>query len=376
MGPMATDFEAEGLLDGLDEKARAARSELLAELEQDGVTIEELRAAVEQDRLALLPVERLIAGDGPRLSAAEIADEAGVEASLLRAQRGALGLPVDPGDAGDEQFTEGDLEAARRLRVLLDAGLTEEGIVEATRVVGLAMSQIALASNALIAESVMQPGDTELDAARRYVAAAEALRPLLAPTLDHALNLHILEGLRTVAIGQAELAAGTTPGAQEITACFADLVGFTRLGEELPAEELGHVSGRLAALAREVVSSPVRLVKMIGDAAMLVSTSPEATMAAALELVEAAEGEGESFPALRAGVASGPALSRAGDWYGRPVNLASRLTAIARPGSVLATEDTRDGAPEAFAYSFAGERALKGISGKVKLFRVRPAEES
>ena len=168
----------------------------------------------------------------------------------------------------------------------------------------------------------------------------EALRPLLAPTLDHALNLHILEGLRTVAIGQAELAAGTTPGAQEITACFADLVGLHQArASELPAEELGHVSGRLAALAREVVSSPVRLVKMIGDAAMLVSTRPEATMAAALELVEAAEGEGESFPALRAGVASGPALSRAGDWYGRPVNLASRLTAIARPGSVLATED-------------------------------------
>ena len=59
---------------------------------------------------------------------------------------------------------------------------------------------------------------------------------------------------------------------------------------------------------------------------------------AALALVEAAEREGEDFPLLRAGVAAGGALPRGGDWYGRPVNLASRITAIARPGSVLTDE--------------------------------------
>jgi adenylate cyclase len=368
---MSVDFEAEGLLEGVEGDAREARKQLLAELCDDGATLEELREAVEEDRLALLPVERLMAGEGPLYSGAEIAREAGVDADFVAGQRGALGLPVGRGDVDAKLYTEGDLQAAKRLRRLLDAGLPEEGIVEATRVVGLAMSQIAAASNALIGASVMRPGDTELDASRRYVAAAEGLGPLLGPTLEHALNLHILEALRSVAIGQAELAAGAGPGAQQITACFADLVGFTRLGEELPAEELGQVSGRLAALARDVAQSPVRLVKMIGDAAMLVSTSPEDAIEATLALVEAAEAEGESFPALRAGVASGPALSRAGDWYGRPVNLASRLTAIARPGSVLASEDARDLAPEAFSYSFAGERSLRGVSGKVKLFRVR-----
>ena len=62
----------------------------------------------------------------------------------------------------------------------------------------------------------------------------------------------------------------------------------------------------------------------------------------ALELIDAADAEGEDFPQLRVGVAAGAALSRAGDWYGRPVNLASRVTAIARPGSVLATREVRD----------------------------------
>ena len=73
----------------------------------------------------------------------------------------------------------------------------------------------------------------------------------------------------------------------------------------------------------------MRLVKLIGDAAMLVGPEPGAVLDAALDLVGAAAEEGEDFPLLRAGVASGQAIPRGGDWYGRPVNLASRITAIA-----------------------------------------------
>ena len=71
---------------------------------------------------------------------------------------------------------------------------------------------------------------------------------------------------------------------------------------------------------------------MIGDAAMLVGPEPGPVVEAALGLVEAAEAEGEDFPLLRAGVASGQALPRGGDWYGRPVNLASRITGDRPPG--------------------------------------------
>jgi adenylate cyclase len=238
-------------------------------------------------------------------------------------------------------------------------------------VIGLAMSQIAAANNALVGDAMLRAGDTELEAAHRYVDAANALRPLVAPTLEHALNLHFREALRQAAVGHAELASGRLPGSQRVTACFADIVGFTRLGEELPPEELGGVTGRLASLAGDVAKPPVRLVKMIGDAAMLVSPDTQSLLRAALALVEAADAEGGGYPVLRAGVASGPALSRAGDWYGRPINLASRITAIARPGSVLAAADVRAAASDGFSYSFAGERRLKGIQGAVKLYRVR-----
>ena len=138
-------------------------------------------------------------------------------------------------------------------------------------------------------------------------------------------------------------------------------------------EEPGLVAGRLDEMASAVAEPPVRLVKLIGDAAMLVSTEAEAMLAAALRLVQAAEEEGEDFPSLRAGVAFGSVLAQAGDYYGSPVNLASRVTGVARPGSVLVDAAARAAAGDAFSYSFAGERRLKGIDSRQKLFRARLA---
>ncbi len=90
---------------------------------------------------------------------------------------------------------------------------------------------------------------------------------------------------------------------------------------------------------------------------------------AALMLVEAIEAA--ELPALRAGIAIGPALQRAGDWYGHPVNLASRVTGVARPGSVLCTQEIRDAAGDVFAWSFAGRHRFKGVREPVPLHRAR-----
>jgi len=108
---------------------------------------------------------------------------------------------------------------------------------------------------------------------------------------------------------------------------------------------------------------------------MLVSTEPRALLDATLDLVEAADEQGEEFPQLRAGIAHGEALARAGDWFGRPVNLASRITNRARPGSVLVTEEFRNALGED-GYQWTrlpGRHRLKGISGEIELYRVRRA---
>src|SRR5207248_1977435 len=134
--------------------------------------------------------------------------------------------------------------------------------------------------------------------------------------------------------------------------------------------DLGAVARGLAEVASDVASPPVRLIKTIGDAAMLVSTDAASLVTAALELVQAVE-EAE-LPALRAGVASGPAINRAGDFYGHSVNLASRVTGAARPGSVLCTEEVRAAAPDAFEWSFAGRFRFKGLPRQQPLYRARP----
>ena len=131
------------------------------------------------------------------------------------------------------------------------------------------------------------------------------------------------------------------------------------------------MASRLGELASDVAEAPVRFVKTIGDAAMLVSYNSDAVIKATLALVDAADNEGEDFPQLRAGLAAGPSLRRAGDWYGRPVNLASRMTGKARPSSVLATEEVKDRAEEDFKWSFARKRKIKGITDEVPLYRVR-----
>jgi adenylate cyclase len=364
------DFAAEGLLKGLRGKKREARLDLLRQLHQAGVPLDELRKAAAEERLALLPVEMVLAREG-RYSARGIAEETGQDEEAMRRQRQALGLPWVP-DPDAKVFTEADLDAARRARAFAEAGFSEDSTLEVSRVIGEAMSRVAAAIRNLVAESLLQPGDTERDVGLRYAEVARETAPLLGPVLEYVLNQHLVEQIRDDVISGAELQAGQIlPDARDMAVCFADLSGFTRLGEVAAVEEVGAVAGRLAALASEVAGGPVRLVKTIGDAAMLVSPEPAALVESALALVDAAEAEGEDFPQLHAGIALGPVVSRGGDWYGHTVNLADRIAAIAWPSSVLCDDAVHDAEPEEFRWSFAGERRLKGVKRPVRLWRAR-----
>ncbi|MGN6664768.1 MAG: adenylate cyclase regulatory domain-containing protein [Solirubrobacterales bacterium] len=368
------DFEAEGLLEGVEGAPREARRELLEELAGEGCTIEELRDAVAAGRLTLLPVERALAGEGPRYTAREIAEMAELDLDVLQRFSSALGVPY--GDPDERRATNADLEAARMVKAFIETGLPEDGLLGVARTIGMGTARIAEANRELIVRTLIRPGDTERDVARRFVGAADYMLPLVGPTVVYALQAHLLEQIRRDVIGATDLASGEVGGAVNLTVCFADLVEFTRLGEEIAPEELGMVAGRLEEMASAVAEPPVRLVKTIGDEVMLVSSEAEPMVAAALELISAAEAEGQQFPWLRAGIASGPTLPQAGDYYGRAVNLASRLTNVARPGSVVLDEATKEVAGEGFDYSYIGERRLKGLDYRVKLFRARTPGEA
>lgn len=361
------DFAAAGLLDGLEGDERDRRQRLLERLAADGFTLEQLRTAVAEDRLVLLPLERVL---GARYTAREVERRTGLPAELLLRIRRIGGLP----DAGpdDRAFGEEDIDVAHSTRLFLDAGLPERAITEMTRVLGEAMARVAATTTGTFTDAFLRPGDSEDEVAERFAALAERLTPALEPVLIGTFKAHLRDAVRRGILSRAELASGRAGGEQEIAVCFADVVGFTRLGAEVAGSELGHVAGRLAEIAGEVAEPPVRLIKTIGDAAMFISPEPAALVGVALALVDAIEAE--DLPRLRAGVAVGTALPRSGDFYGHSVNLASRVTGVARPGSVLCTQEVRDAADGRFSWSFAGKHRLKGVAHALPLHRARRAE--
>jgi adenylate cyclase len=362
------DWEAEGLLEELpDDRARDARRKLLDELSGDGVPVEELRQAVEEQRLALVPVERLLGGD-PRYSAREIAERSGLDLDTLLATRRALGLPVP--DAGDTALGEEDLKAAEIQAKVAGAGFATEDLQETNRVLGRGIARYVEALRTTISESLLEPEVDEHELGLRFTNLAAELVPLNAPWMDYVFRLHLRQMLRNEAVTLQERASGR---GEERTAAiaFADLVGFTELGQTVDVAELSDVAGNLQRMAGELVDPPVRLVKVIGDAVMLVAPQPLELVDTTLRLVERAEAK-DGFPPLRAGVAFGPAANHFGDWFGSTVNIASRLTARARPSSVLVTEQVRDALDgDGYAISSAGPKRLKGIAEPVKTFRVR-----
>ena len=291
--------------------------------------------------------------------------------NFSRPSQRALGLPrVDDPDA--QVHLRADAEAAARSRVFIDVGFTREQVIAVSRVMAQGLAHTAEVMRQAVLEVVLQPGATELQLAQAYEAMVRHVSPLVGPMAENALRSAVAPLPRDRGGQRHRAGRRHPPGRTHVAVAFADLVGFTRLGEAVPPEALENLANRLSDLARDVAVPPVRFIKTIGDAVMFVSTDPVALLRAALALLTAAE-KYEDLPQLRIGIASGLAVRRAGDWFGSPVNIASRVTGVARPGAVLVSESARDaiGSADGFAWSFAGDRHLKGVKGDVNLFRVQ-----
>jgi adenylate cyclase len=367
---VADDFEALGLLDDVQgEREREARLTLLRELRAAGVPDDELRRAAALNQLVLLPVELALSEGSERYTLEEVAEHSGLELAFLDRLNRALGGPRP--EPGARVFDESDVRQAANVRRIREAGLPDDGILEIARVLGMGAANLAATVATVFGSAFLRAGDSEYDLAARYAEESRELLPLLEPGLGQALRLHLRSVMRQVAVGESERASGRLPGSAELTVAFADLTGFTRLGESVDASELGALAESFADLAADLAVPPVRLVKTVGDAVMLVSPDTDAMISMLLDLHDATDAEDSGLPSIHAGVARGPALGRGGDVYGAAVNRASRIAQFARPGSVLASGDVREAAAGDYAWSFAGRRRLKGLAEPVALFRVR-----
>jgi adenylate cyclase len=366
------DQNIDDLLEGLEGTARAERAELVEWLLTQGITVEEIRAT---NPPLLLATRRLVGGDGTYVSAREISERYDIDLTLLQRVQRAIGLAgVEDPDAVVHMRADG--EAAAYAQRFIELGLNPDQVVQVVRVLAEGLSHAAEVMRYTALAAIMRPGATELEIAKASKELVGQVAPLLGPMIQDTLFMQLRHMLETEAVNAGERAAGKPlPGARQITVAFADLVGFTRLGEVLAAEELGQLAIRLADLARDLTSPPVRFIKTVGDAVMFVCPQPAPLLDVVLKLVDVVDTDND-FPRLRAGVASGMAVSRAGDWFGSPVNMASRVTGVARPGTVLVADSVWDAlnesdGPAEFQGSFAGARRLKGIKNEVKLFRVR-----
>jgi adenylate cyclase len=367
--PEKLDFEAEGLLAGTEGPAREARIRLLEYLLEDGADPEDIRREAAADRLALMPADSVFGINRNRYTAQDIAGKSGIEVEDFLRLIAALGFPKPAPD--QRAFDEADLGAAYRYVRLEAAGIPGDQLIDASRRVGSAAARIAGAHREVISGGLIDPDADEFEMAIALREAAERLLPLAEEAVAYALRSHFVDQMRNEIVVTTDSGRFGRSAATEVSVCFADLVGFTRLGERSEIERIGTVAKLLESVAIEVTNPDVRLVKLIGDAAMLVSEDGAALFDAALRFIEVGHEAGEDLPALRVGVARGEAIPQGGDWFGPAVNLASRITEAARPDSVLADAAAVDAAGDGFAYSKAGQHRFKGLKSPVRLFRVR-----
>jgi adenylate cyclase len=358
------DFAAAGLLDGLEGGERESRLGLLRRLADDGCSLDELRAASEAGRLALLPVERLLARRR-RHSLSDAAFAAGLTDAFAERNHRSLGLPLPP--HGEPVYDDDQLENMRVLRGMLDAGIPEEDMHLMGRVLGQSSHRTAQAVTEILSRALLRPGDTEDDLALRLADLAEAMLPLLDRLTGAVLRLHLLDVVQREAVVRVERGSGQLAGAREMTVAFADMTGFTALSERLAIESLGELAAHWEALVTRVAEPPVRLVKVLGDGAMFAAEDAGALVGAQLDLVAIAQSE--ELPPVHAGIAHGPALHSAGDWLGRTVNVAARLCGAAPHRTVLGTHEVRAACGDAVSWEDAGAYELRGIAEPVPALR-------
>ena len=364
-----SDAGIEPLLDGLAGEARRDRAELIAWLLERGFTVDQIGASLTP---MMLPANRVMGDDGSYVSTREMSQQTGIELELLEQLMRAARLPrIDDPDAA--VVARADAEAAAHAKYMVDMGLDATEAVAAVKVLTEGLRRAALMMREPAFRLLVKPATSEIEFAEAAEAAARASVPFSGRLVQGLLLAQYRHMFEAEAISAAERAAGSLPGARDVAVTFADLVGFTQLGETLPPEQLERLANRLAELAQDIAVGPVWFVKTIGDAVMLVSADTTRLIEAVLELIDAAAAD--VLPRLRAGVAAGLAVSRAGDWFGSPVNVAARVTALALPGTVLVTDSARQlsGMADHLDWSPTGAHHLRGVRGQVELFRVRRA---
>ncbi|ADG99348.1 adenylate/guanylate cyclase [Segniliparus rotundus DSM 44985] len=302
--------------------------------EDETANEDETGARPERARLRERVRDRLLGGEH-KYNRREIAELIGVEPYRIARLWVAFGFATDP-DPEMKMFTDGDLQALRLFTTLVDRGLLDPDMeYTVARNLGQSFARIAEWQAETAYERI------RAEAVKRMPEGAEADVVALSGTLAGALLDEVLPAFDFVQsyLWRRHLAANAQrvggQGEHKFAVGFADMVGYTRLTRSLDEPELDRLLESFESTATTVITQEGGwLVKTLGDEVMFASASPQAAARIALTLLDFVP-DGEEVPELRVGVAYGRVLTRFGDLYGPTVNIASRLTTSAKPGSVL-----------------------------------------
>ena len=366
-----------GLIPQLDDSARgrwppaaAAQARVVARLRDRGHTIEQIGAATADGRLAFGFIEELLPDEDGHATLEDVAEATGLEPALIERLWSSFGLP----STDLESLSDEDVDAMREAAGVLSTGLPLVASLQMARVYGQALSQIADAEVRLIHlyvhEPLMREGVPGLRMAEQMESLARDLLPRSSTLMEYLHRRFLQHFVAQDVVGhmEVELDGEVDLGRLRVGICFCDLAGYTRFTEEEGDEQALSYVERFVDRITATLPDDARVVKTIGDEAMIVGQDIQALTEWAVDF----QGEFRERPEPRIGIHYGAALYRDGDYFGREVNLASRVVARARGGEVLATDAVVEHASTSSRLSFEGigQVKLKGFDEPRQLCRV------
>ena len=351
--------------------AAAAQARVVARMRERGHSLEDLKRAGREGRLAFGFAEDLFPKPEEQTTVEEVAAETGLEPELVERILTILGTPTER----ERLLSPNDVQALRHCARVLAAGFPLVAFLQLVRVYAQSLRRIADAEVRLfhlyVHEPLIRDGVPELEMAEQMGGLAGDLLPLASPLIDYLHTRYLRFFLEQDVIGhmESELEAASHLGQVPVALCFIDLTGFTRYTEEEGDLEALDVIENFVEAVESTLPPEATIVKTIGDEVMVVSPD-------AVSLTKWAVGLLARFPERpqpRVGVHYANAVYRDGDYFGTHVNLAHRVVSRAQAGEVLATDRVTEAIDGHDGLSFQpiGEVNLKGFPAPTPLFVVR-----
>jgi adenylate cyclase len=351
--------------------AAAAQARVVARMRERGHSLEELKKAGREGRLAFGFAEELFPRSAEQVTIEEVAEETGLEPELIERILSILGTPL-----GHERLLgPEDVAAMRHCARVLDAGFPLVAFLQLVRVYVQAVRRIADAEVRLfhlyVHEPMIRDAVPELEMAEEIGGLAGEILPMATPLTEYLHARYLRYFLEQDVVGHMESELGTS-GSQvhhvPVTLCFIDLTGFTRYTEEEGDLEALDVVENFVGTVEETLPPEATIVKTIGDEVMVVSPDPGSLTQWAVGLLA----RFPERPQPRVGIHYAQAVYRDGDYFGTHVNLAHRVVGRALAGEVMVTDAVAESLGErGLSCTAIGEVTLKGFPQPTELYLVR-----